>query len=150
MSENLVYAGIDVGGTNIKFGLVSTDGKILYREQRPTMVDKGPEPLMHLVTNISEILLFYAAEEEYDVRWLGVGTPGAVDNREGKVIGCSPNIKGWEGMEIGRILHERLNLPIYVDNDVNAMALAETRFGAAVGYKSVICITVGTGVGGVP
>jgi len=148
MSENLVYAGIDVGGTNIKFGLVSTDGKILYREQRPTMVDKGPEPLMHLVTNISEILLFYAAEEEYDVRWLGVGTPGAVDNREGKVIGCSPNIKGWEGMEIGRILHERLNLPIYVDNDVNAMALAETRFGAAVGYKSVICITVGTGVGG--
>lgn len=148
MSENFVYAGIDIGGTNIKFGLVADDGKVLYREQRPTLVEKGPEPLMHLVTNISESLLYYAAEEDYQVRWLGVGTPGAVDNRKGKVIGCSPNIKGWEGMEIGRILHERLNLPVFVDNDVNAMALAETRFGAAVGYKSVVCITVGTGVGG--
>ncbi|MDD3730935.1 MAG: ROK family protein [candidate division Zixibacteria bacterium] len=148
MSNNQVYAGIDIGATNIKFGLVSHDGKIIYREQRPTLVEKGPEPLMHLVTNISESLLYYAAEEDYNVRWLGVGTPGAVDNREGKVIGCSPNIRGWEGMEIGRILRERLNLPVLVDNDVNVMALAEARFGAAVGYKSVVCVTVGTGIGG--
>lgn len=148
MSNNFVYAGIDIGATNIKFGLVSQEGKILYREQRPTLVEKGPEPLMHLVTNISESLLYYAADEDYEVRWLGVGTPGAVDNREGRVIGSCPNIPGWEGMEIGRTLSERLNMRILVDNDVNLMALAEARFGAAVGYKSVICVTVGTGIGG--
>jgi glucokinase len=71
-----------------------------------------------------------------------------VEAKSGKVIGVSPNINGWHGMEIGQILRDRLNLPVWVDNDVNAMALAESRFGAAVGYKSVICVAVGTGVGG--
>ncbi|MCK4606922.1 MAG: ROK family protein [candidate division Zixibacteria bacterium] len=148
MSEDIVYAGIDIGGTNIKFGLVDSKGKIIHREHRPTMAEKGATPLMHLVTNISERLLYYAAEEEYPVRWLGVGTPGAVDFRTGKVIGPSPNINGWQGMEIGRILKERLNMPVYVDNDANVVALAETRFGAAIGSDSVVCVTVGTGVGG--
>ncbi len=148
MSEDIVYAGIDIGGTNIKFGLVDSKGKTIHRELRPTMAEKGATPLMHLVTNISERLLCYAAEEEYPVRWLGVGTPGAVDFRTGKVIGPSPNIKGWHGMEIGRILRERLNTPVYVDNDANVVALAEARFGAAIGSDSVVCVTVGTGVGG--
>lgn len=148
MAQDTVYAGIDIGGTNIKFGLVDARGKVLFKEQRPTMVEKGAEPLMHLVANIAERLLYHAAEDDFEVKWLGVGTPGAVDGRTGKVISLSPNISGWQGMEIGQILRERVNLPVYVDNDVNAMALAESRFGAAVGYKLVVCVAVGTGVGG--
>ena len=148
MSGKLANAGIDIGGTNIKFGLVSPSGEVLYREQRPTMVEKGADPLMHLITNISETLLYHAAEEDLEVRWLGVGTPGAVDNRAGKVIGPCPNIAGWQGMEIGPILRDRINLPVYVDNDANVMALAEARFGAAIGYATVVCVTLGTGVGG--
>ncbi len=148
MSNQTVYVGIDIGGTNIKYGLVDPKGKVLFREQRPTMADKGADPLMHLVANLSEGLLYHAAEEDYDVRWLGVGTPGAVEAKTGKVIGVSPNISGWKGMEIGQILKDRLNLPVLVDNDVNAMALAESKFGAAIGYKSVLCVAVGTGVGG--
>ncbi|MFQ6008908.1 MAG: ROK family protein [Candidatus Zixiibacteriota bacterium] len=148
MSTTEAYAGIDIGGTNIKFGLFDQKGKVLYREQRPTLAEKGPTPLMHLVGNIGERLLYHAAEEDYTVRWLGVGTPGAVDFKTGKVIGPCPNIDGWQGMEIGRILRERLNIPVWVDNDVNAVALAEMRFGAAVGATSVVCVTVGTGVGG--
>ncbi len=148
MSDSITFAGIDIGGTNIKFGLFNEDGKILHKESRPTMADKGAQPLMHLVTNIAERLLLFASEEEYDVRHLGVGTPGAVDFRSGKVIGPCPNIKGWQGMEIGSILKERLNIPIYVDNDVNSMALAESKFGAAKNTCSVVCITIGTGIGG--
>jgi glucokinase len=148
MSQQPVYAGIDIGGTNIKFGLFDGDGKILVREQRPTMAEKGPTPLMHLVTNIAERLLYFAAEENYSVRWVGVGSPGAVDHKTGKVIGPCPNIEGWQGTEIGTIMRERLNMPVYVDNDVNSMALAEARFGAAIGARSVVCVTVGTGVGG--
>jgi glucokinase len=148
MSAKLAYAGIDIGGTNIKFGLVDTSGKVLYREQRPTMVEKGADPLMHLITNISESLMFHAAEEELEVRWLGVGTPGGVDAKAGRVLGPCPNIPGWEGMEVGSILKERLNMPVFVDNDANVVALAESRFGAALGYKSVVCVTLGTGVGG--
>ncbi|MEA1981027.1 MAG: ROK family protein [candidate division Zixibacteria bacterium] len=146
--NNLAYAGIDIGGTNIKFGLFNAKGQVLYREQKPTMADKGPQSLMHLITNIGERLMLYAAEENIDVRWLGVGTAGAIDFKKGKVIGPSPNIPGWEGMEIGRNLKERLNMPVYVDNDVNSMALAEHRFGTAIGYDSVLCLTLGTGVGG--
>src|SRR5512138_2059830 len=100
MAQDTVYAGIDIGGTNIKYGLVDERGKVLFKEQRPTMVEKGADPLMHLVTNIAERLLDYAAEEDHPVRYLGVGTPGAVD-RTGKVISLSPNIEGWQGMEIG-------------------------------------------------
>jgi glucokinase len=148
MSDNDVYAGIDIGGTSIKFGLCDSAGKVLYKEQRPTLAEKGPTPLMHLVGNIGERLLYHAAEEDYPIRWLGVGTPGAVDWKSGTVIGPCPNIKGWQGMEIGKILKERLNVPILVDNDANVVALAEARFGAAVGAKSVVCVTVGTGVGG--
>ena len=148
MTEKTAFAGIDIGATNIKFGLVDGTGEVLFKQRRPTMVEKGVEPLMHLVTNIGESLLYNAAEEGYDVRHLGIGTPGAVDVSSGKVTGNCPNIPGWEGMEIGRILRERLNLPIYVDNDANTMALAEARFGAAAGHKSVVCVTLGTGVGG--
>jgi glucokinase len=143
-----IYAGIDIGGTNIKFGLVDSNGEVVHRQQRPTMADKGPKVLMHLVTNIAEELLLHAAEEDHHVEWLGVGTPGAVDVRTGTVIGPCPNIEGWQGTEIGSILRERLNMPVYVDNDANVVALAEARFGAAIGSKSVVCVTVGTGIGG--
>ncbi|UCD63281.1 MAG: ROK family protein [Candidatus Zixiibacteriota bacterium] len=148
MSDVQIYAGIDIGGTNIKFGLFDAEGKILYREQRPTMAEKGPTPLLHLITNIAERLMYHAAEENYSVRWIGVGSPGAVDHRTGRVIGPCPNIEGWQGTEIAAAMRERLNMPVFVDNDVNSMALAETRFGAAMGARSVVCVTVGTGVGG--
>ncbi|MDF1544052.1 MAG: ROK family protein [bacterium] len=147
-STEKVYAGIDIGGTNIKFGLFNSQGKILHREHRLTMAEKGPEVLMHLVTNIAERLLLFAAEEELDVRHLGVGTPGAVDFKTGQVIGLCPNIKGWQGTQIGKILTERLNMPVWVDNDVNCMALAESKFGAAAGGGTTVCLTLGTGVGG--
>ncbi|MFH1687882.1 MAG: ROK family protein [bacterium] len=148
MASDFVYAGIDIGGTNIKFGLFDSSGKILHREQRQTLAEKGPLPLMHLVTNIAERLLFFAADEDLTVKHLGVGTPGAVDFASGRVIGPCPNIPGWQGMDIGRNLKDRLNMPVFVDNDANAMALAECRFGSAAGAKTVLCATVGTGVGG--
>ncbi|MEA3296813.1 MAG: ROK family protein [candidate division Zixibacteria bacterium] len=148
MTDDTVYAGIDIGGTNVKFGLFDSGGKVLYREQRRTLAEKGAIPLMHLITNISEQLLYYAVEEEYSVSWLGVGTPGAVDFKTGTVIGPCPNIDGWHGMDIGKRLKERLNMPVFVDNDANCVALAEARFGAAIGAGSVVCVTVGTGIGG--
>lgn len=148
MAQQPVYAGIDIGGTSIKFGIVDQSGQVIHKEQRPTQTEKGARPLMHLVTNIAERLMYYAADEDYEVRWLGVGTPGAVDFNTGQVIGPCPNIEGWTGTKIGEILRERLNMPVWVDNDVNAMALAEARFGAARKAKSVVCLTIGTGIGG--
>lgn len=147
MAQEQVYAGIDIGATNIKFGLVDTGGKVLSKEQRPTLADKGRDPLLHLIANIGEQLMLMAAEEDYEISCLGVATPGSVD-LAGTVVGMSPNIKDWKGAPIGPFLTERLNLPVWVDNDVNAMALAECKFGGGVGFNSVLCVTVGTGIGG--
>lgn len=147
-TEKRAFAGIDVGGTNIKFGLFHPDGKIIYKEQRPTMADKGATPLMHLITNIAERLMMHASEDDLEVPWLGVGSPGAIDFKTGQVLGPTPNIAGWEGMEVGENLRNRLNMSVWVDNDVNAMALAELKLGAAAGANSVVCVTVGTGIGG--
>ena len=61
MSDKHVHAGIDIGGTNIKYGLFDEEGKVVFKEQRPTMAEKGPMPLMHPVTNIGEKLLYFAA-----------------------------------------------------------------------------------------
>ena len=148
MAHDHVFAGIDIGGTNIKFGLFDQTGKILHREQRQTQADKGPMPLMHLVTNIAERLLYFAADDDLTVKHLGVGTPGAVDFETGRVIGQCPNIPGWQGMDIGQNLKDRLNMPVFVDNDGNAMALAESRFGSAAGSRTTLCAAIGTGVGG--
>ncbi|UCD95033.1 MAG: ROK family protein [Candidatus Zixiibacteriota bacterium] len=148
MSELNYYAGLDIGGTSIKYGLVDSTGRIINRNQKPTMIEKGAKPLLHLVTNIAENLLFQAAEEDLPVKWLGVGSPGTVDNVTGVVKGRCPNIPGWVGTELGSHLTSHLNTPVYVDNDANAMALAELRFGAARRFESALCITVGTGIGG--
>jgi glucokinase len=147
MSNLYHYAGIDIGATNIKFGLVNSNGEVIYRQQKPTMVDKGAKPLLHLITNIAENLLLRAAEDDLTINWLGVGTPGTVDNLTGTVTGASPNIPDWVGTEIGSHLKEHLNLPVYVDNDANVMTLAEYQFGAAKRFNSVVCVTVGTGIG---
>jgi glucokinase len=148
MSDKNIFAGIDIGGTNIKFGLFDKSGNIIHKGQKPTLAEKGPQPLMHLITNIGESLMLSAAEDELEIKHMGVGSPGAVDHKTGKVIGPCPNIKGWTGMEIGEILRERLNIPVFVDNEVNGMALGEYHYGSARGAKSVLCVTIGTGIGG--
>jgi len=148
MSELEYYAGIDIGGTNIKYGLVDSNGQIIYRDQKPAMAEKGAKPLLHLITNIAENLLYRAAEDDLLIKWVGVGSPGIIDNLTGVVKGASPNIPDWVGTEIGAHLSEHLNMPVYVDNDANSMALAEMKFGALRRFNSAICITIGTGIGG--
>ncbi|MEW5925486.1 MAG: ROK family protein, partial [Candidatus Zixiibacteriota bacterium] len=101
MSDNQSYAGIDIGATNIKYGLFDASGTVVYRDQKPAMVEKGSKPLLHLITNIAENLLLRAAEEELQIGWLGVGSPGVVDNLAGVIKDRCPNIPDWEGMELG-------------------------------------------------
>ncbi len=148
MSQLTYYAGIDIGASNIKYGLVDSTGKVIYRDLKPSQVAKGAMPLLHMVTNIAENLLLRAAEDELQIKWLGVGTPGVVDIKTGTVIGISPNIPDWVGTELGPHLKEHLNLPVYVDNDANSMALGELRFGAGRRFNNILCVTVGTGIGG--
>lgn len=148
MARKELYAGIDLGGTQIKFGLCTADGEIVFSDSVHSHVDRGPEKLLQRLEKCGQSLISEARKRGGTVRYIGIGTPGTVDPAEGRVIGISPNIRGWEGTRIRHTLEDRLGVRVRVDNDVNAMAVAEHRFGSARGCDSALTVTIGTGIGG--
>ena len=143
-----LHAGIDIGATNIKFGLVDSEGNVLFRNLDPTPQQSPTERLFEKILACGEQLLIEADDLEGEVKFIGVGSPGSVNVRTGIVQGSCPNIPNWVGFHLRDRLAERLNLPVIVDNDANCAALAEFRFGAGQGYRHIICLTIGTGIGG--
>lgn len=141
-------AGIDIGATNIKFGLVDGDGNVRYRGQIGTPREASAEELFKKVAHCGEQLLIEADEIGATVDTLGMGSPGTINIKTGVVCGTCPNIPGWVGFHLRERLKERLNLKVLVDNDANCAALAEHRFGAGKGFDNIICLTIGTGIGG--
>ncbi|MCK5126460.1 MAG: ROK family protein [candidate division Zixibacteria bacterium] len=143
-----LFAGIDIGATNIKYGLVDNEGKVRYKAKTITPDSNPPAKLFEQVVFCGEQLLIMADEEDGDVDFIGVGSPGTVNIKTGIVEGTCPNLPGWVGFHLRDLLQERLNLPVFIDNDANCATLAECRYGSGVGYKDIICLTVGTGIGG--
>ncbi len=142
-----LYAGVDIGATNVKYGLVDADGRILYRDR--TTTPKNPaQKLFECVLRCCEQLLIEADEQDGEVEYVGVGSPGSVNIKTGVIQGTCPNIPGWTGFHLRDRLSERLNLRVMVDNDANCATLVEHRFGAGRGYDNIICLTIGTGIGG--
>ncbi|WP_430812928.1 MULTISPECIES: ROK family protein [unclassified Carboxylicivirga] len=138
--------GIDLGGTNIKYAIVSDDGTIVIESIKPTQANEGRDVVVQNILNCCNELLEYAAAHQMEVSGVGVGSPGIIDN--GLVLGGAENLPEWESLPLGGILSRRLNLPVFVENDANMMGLAEVRFGAADNVDDAIFLTIGTGVGG--
>lgn len=134
-----VFLGIDWGGTYIKAGLVDAQGKILKRKVYPSKSDKQGF--------IGDLKLLLKDFSGFDIKGIGIGVPGIVDVEKGFIY-YLPNISGWERYPLQSVLKKKLKLPVFIDNDANAFALAESRFGAAKGKKRVIFLTLGTGLGG--
>jgi len=137
--------GIDIGGTNIKFVIINNSGEIIDFLEIESKAEVGRKFILgNIITGIEKIL---SKNKKIKIEGVGVGTPGLV-NEEGKVVTGASNLKGWNGTPIKKILEKKLNIPVYVDNDVTALALGEAYFGAGRGYKNVICLALGTGLGG--
>ncbi len=130
--------GIDIGGTKIQLGLVLED-KILKKIKAPT----PPSPKDGLL--LIETLLNELTKGE-EIAGIGIGVAGFIDIEKGEII-SSPNLPFWNGFPLKKAMEERLECPIFVDNDVNCATLAEARFGAGAGKKNIIGIFVGTGIG---
>ncbi|MCJ8013410.1 ROK family protein [Paenibacillus sp. KQZ6P-2] len=142
-----VYAGVDVGGTNIVCGLVSSSGDVVYQIKRATEVSKGPDAILEkIAAMIEEAAVAYAEQSGVDisVTAVGIGLPGFVDPEEG-IARFAGNL-GWRNLPAVQKLQARLNLPIYIDNDVRTYVYGEAMYGAGQGYKDVLGITVGTGI----
>jgi glucokinase len=135
--------GIDFGGTTIKSGLVS-NGEIV---QRGSLIDTqkcaNPDAIIDALAAVIHEL--HGGEPE--VGSVGVGLPGIVDSVNG-VVHELTNVPGWREVPLQRLLQERSGLRVTIENDANSMAYGEWRYGAARNGKHVVCITLGTGVGG--
>ena len=138
-----VAIGIDFGGTSVKLGLVQSGSLTLRAESLPTLAYASAERLLAaIVERIDEL-----RARSPDVRAIGVGLPGIVDSRHGLVHHLT-NVPGWVNVPLRDLLSLHTGLPTVIENDANAMTYAEWKFGAARGRENVVCVTLGTGVGG--
>lgn len=148
MATQEKYAvGIDLGGTAIKYAVISSSGEQLFSGKLPSYADQGAEKVKEQIICAAKASIDFASQEGLTLEGIGVGTPGVV-TPQGVVIGGAENIPGWENVDVAGFLHEATGLGVKVENDANLMALAETMFGAARGASDVVFLTIGTGIGG--
>ena len=134
--------GIDLGGTNIKTGLVDGAGRVRARRVLLTRAASGPTQALKRVSAVIAEL-----RERRRVVSVGIGIAGLVDHTAG-IVRVPPNLPGWNGTPVKRTLERLTGLPVYCANDANAVALGEWLHGAGRGCQHMICVTLGTGVGG--
>ncbi len=145
--KNLKYAaGIDLGGTFVKYALVSSAGDILTEGKFPIGGKATKEDTLNAIELSIQKTIDKAKEEGISVAGIGIGSPGIVD--DAVVIGGADNLNGWENIDLGSIFSTKFNLPVLADNDANVMGLGEVAFGSAKDSTDVIFFTVGTGIGG--
>jgi glucokinase len=136
--------GIDVGGTNIVCGLLDSEGNLLRKIKRPTEAHLGSE---HVIDKIAQMVLSLFSSEQINhgqVLAVGIGNPGLVDPVRG--ISLFAGNLGWKDVEVAEPLQKRLNVPVFIDNDVRMYVLGEAIKGAGKGYDHVLGITLGTGI----
>jgi len=139
-------AGIDLGGTFVKFALVSENGDILFDDKLSIGGKALREDILDTVSKAIRIIVQKAAESNIEVIGIGLGSPGIIDG--GIVHGGADNLNRWENINLSGLYSAEFGLPVLVDNDANVMGLGEAVYGAAKGCTDVIFLTVGTGIGG--
>ena len=139
-------AGVDIGATHTKVAVLNSKGRILIRDKFDTQSYKRNrlvDAISDSLTSLSDRLKL----KKRDFLGLGVGMPGLLDFKRGLVF-YFINIKGWRDVPFKRLLEKRTHLRTFIDNDVKVMAKGEMTYGAGKGHANVICLTLGTGVGG--
>ncbi len=142
----MYYLGIDLGGTNIVAGVVDGDGKIVVKASCKTNAPRTPEEICDDMAAVALKALESAGLQKSDIKYLGIGAPGAVNSETG-IIEYTNNFN-FHNWEIKKMMEERTGVKVYVENDANAAAYGEYCVGAAKDANDAVMITLGTGVGG--
>jgi N-acetylmannosamine-6-phosphate 2-epimerase / N-acetylmannosamine kinase len=142
-----LFVGIDMGGTHTKSGLVTHGGELLAHFSTPTPWNEGREALLDHLEKCASTCRTEARARGLEPEALGLATAGWVDPESGEIVYATENLPGWTGANPGLHL-KKLGLPARVENDANALAVAEKHFGAAKTATDFVCLTLGTGVGG--
>ena len=136
------YISIDIGGTAIKYGIVSENAEVLLKKEMKTEAQKGGPAILEKVIGIVEEL-----KGEADTG-VCISTAGMVDIEKGEIFYSAPLIPNYIGTAFKKTVEERFGIPCEVENDVNCAGLAEYKAGAAAGSKAAVMLTIGTGIGG--
>ncbi|MFZ3106191.1 MAG: ROK family protein [Candidatus Hydromicrobium sp.] len=142
--------GVDLGATNIISLLVSRDGKVIARDTRKTMSEKGKERTFSQIVNSARNVIGEGERSgisSKSILGMGIGGPGPL-NSDGGVIHIAPNIPGWINAYLVKELEDELKLNVFLENDANAAALGEWWLGAGRDVDNLVLLTLGTGVGG--
>src|SRR6202167_6715923 len=140
--------GVDIGGTKVAAGLVNGAGEIAHQTRTPMVANDAAAGLAAVIASIDSVRAAGKADSKLDVPISGIGmcAPGPLDPRTGVVIN-PPNLPGGRNFPLADLISKSYSLPVRVDNDGNAAALAEALWGAGRGYRNVFCATIGTGIG---
>ena len=136
----------DLGATSIDVAVTDLDGRILGHRDEPADVSAGPERCLQRIEELFEQLTDATRDLPGHLWGVGIGVPGPVEFRSGRPV-SPPIMPGWDGYPVRERFAERYGAPVWVDNDVNILALGEWRSGIAVGHDNVVVVKIGTGIG---
>ncbi|MBQ9419161.1 MAG: ROK family protein [Synergistaceae bacterium] len=139
------YIGVDIGGTNLKIGVVDSQGNIISETSIPTGADRPQDIVLQDIVSAVKTSIANSGVDPKEIKAVGMGSPGAIDTVNGVVI-RNYNL-GWKDFHICEKMSEALGIPARLENDADAAALGEVVAGSAKGAKSALIITLGTGVG---
>ena len=143
------YIGIDLGGTNLRAAIADTDtGQVYHQRKYPTLAVEGQEAVIQRIVQMIRELTQADGVAFEEIKGIGIGVPGTPDIETG-VIQLLPNLPGkWLNVPLQAIIEEQVQLPVALINDVRAITLGEWTFGAGRGAETVVCLAIGTGIGG--
>lgn len=146
MKKNIAI-GVDLGGTNIVSAIVNYQGKIVKRLKVPTLAERGKEATIERIIETIHENIIQSTIALDNIIGIGIGAPGPLNVKKG-IINFAPNLPGWEGVPLKKILEDEFNMKVVLENDANAAAWGERCFGAGQGVNNLVCFTLGTGIGG--
>jgi len=145
LSHSQVIIGVDLGGTSVKAGLVGSNGEVLYQNKFPTNADKGPSVVIEQIHLAIQDAM--NNRDGAEVRGIGIGAPGVVD--DDGVVKAPPNFADWDEVPLKTELSKLFGgYPIGIENDANAAAIGESKYGAGKEIPNFLFVIWGTGVGG--
>ena len=143
--KNGFVCAIDLGGTHLRAALVDQNGKIFFRFKQKTPIANDPEVIVQAI--VGAVKECQESLSDRQVGAVSVVVPGTVNAEEGKIV-KAPNVAALDEFNLCEVLSSRLGLPALLENDANAAAVGEMWMGAARGRRTIVCVTLGTGVGG--
>jgi glucokinase len=139
------YLGIDIGGTKCAIIAGTEEMEILEKISFPTETQKGPDHALALLLNNASGIVEKLGPNRLEA--IGISCGGPLDSKKG-IVQSPPNLPGWNNIHIVKLFKDRFHVPAYLQNDANACALAEWKFGAGKGTENMVFLTFGTGMGG--